>query len=54
MSKIVPIPLSGFDDLSVEKQIDFFLSLRDRSASIPEQVPVPEWLKRILRERLEA
>jgi putative addiction module component (TIGR02574 family) len=54
MSKIVPTPPAGFDDLSVEEQIDFVQSLWDRIASTPEQVPVPEWHKRILRERLEA
>ena len=54
MSKIVPNPPAGFDDLSVEEQINFVQSLWDRIASTPEQVPVPEWHKRILRERLEA
>ena len=54
MSKIVPTPPPGFDDRSVEEQIDFVQSFWDRIASIPEQVPVPEWHKRILRERLEA
>ena len=54
MSKIVPTPPPGFDDLSVEEQIDFVQSLWDRIASTPEQVPVPEWHKSILRERLEA
>ncbi len=54
MSKIVPAPPSGFDDLSVEEQIDFVQSLWDRIASTPEQVPVPEWHRQILLERLEA
>ncbi len=54
MSKIVPTPPAGFDDLSVEEKIDFVQSLWDRIASTPEQVPVPEWHKSILRERLAA
>ncbi|MEO7862724.1 MAG: addiction module protein [Nitrospirales bacterium] len=54
MSKIVPTPPEGFDGLSVEEQIDFVQSLWDRIASTPEQVPVPEWHKSILRERLAA
>lgn len=54
MSKIVPTPPSGFDDLSVEEQIDFVQSLWDRIASTPEQVPVPEWHRQILLECLEA
>lgn len=52
MSKIVPTPPPGFDDLSVEEQIDFVQSLWDRIAATPEQVPVPEWHQQILRERL--
>lgn len=51
---MVPTPPPWFDDLSVQEQIDFVQSLWDRIASTPEQVPVPEWHKRILRERLEA
>ncbi len=53
MSKIVPTPPPGFDDLSVDERIDFVQSLWDRIAATPEQVPVPEWHKRIIRERLE-
>ena len=52
MSKIVPTPPPGFDDLSVEEQIDFVQSLWDRIAATPEQVPVPEWHQQILRECL--
>ena len=33
MSKIVPIPPPGFDDLSVDEQIDFVQSLWDRIAA---------------------
>jgi putative addiction module component (TIGR02574 family) len=54
MPKIVPTPPPGFDDLSVDEQIDFVQSLWDRIAATPEQVPVPEWHRRIIRERLEA
>ena len=54
MSETVPTPPPGFDDLSVDEQIDFVQSLWDRIAATPEQVPVPEWHRRIIRERLEA
>jgi len=54
MSKRVPTPPPGFDELSVEEQIDFVQSLWDRIAATPEQVPVPEWHRQIIRERLEA
>ncbi len=52
MSKIVPIPPPGFDDLPVDEQIDFVQSLWDRIAATSEQVPVPEWHRQIIRERL--
>jgi putative addiction module component (TIGR02574 family) len=52
MSKMVPIPPPGFNDLSVDEQIDFVQSLWDRIAATSEQVPVPEWHRQIIRERL--
>ena len=54
MTRIVPIPPPGFDDLSVDEQIDFLQSLWDRIAATSEQVPVPEWHRQIIRERLVA
>jgi putative addiction module component (TIGR02574 family) len=54
MAKIVPTPPLGFDDLSVDEQIDFVQSLWDRIAATAEQVPVPEWHRQIIRERLAA
>ena len=54
MSKMVPLPPPGFDDLSVDEQIDFVQSLWDRIAATSEQVPVPEWHREIIRERLAA
>jgi len=54
MSKIVPTPPPGFDDLPVDEQIDFVQSLWDRIAATSEQIPVPEWHRDILRERLAA
>ncbi len=54
MSKMVPTPPPGFDDLPVDEQIDFVQSLWDRIAATPQQVPVPEWHRKIIRERLEA
>jgi putative addiction module component (TIGR02574 family) len=54
MSKKLPIPPPGFDDLPPDEQIDFVQSLWDRIAATAQQVPVPEWHRQILRERLEA
>lgn len=54
MSKMLPTPPPGFDDLPVDERIDFVQSLWDRIAASPEQVSVPEWHRRIISERLEA
>lgn len=54
MAKMVPTPPPGFDDLPVDEQIDFVQSLWDRIAATSEQVPVPEWHRDIISERLAA
>jgi len=54
MAKLLPTPPPEFDKLPVAEQIDYVQSLWDRIAASPEQVPVPEWHKRVIRERLEA
>jgi putative addiction module component (TIGR02574 family) len=54
MSKMLPTPPPGFDDLSVDEQIDFVQALWDRIAATAEQVPVPEWHREVIRERLAA
>ena len=54
MSKQIPSPPPGFDELPVDERIDFVQSLWDRIAATPEEVPVPEWHREIIRERLES
>ena len=46
------MPPPGFDELSVEEQIEYLQSLWDRIAASPEQVPVPDWHLEILDQRL--
>jgi len=53
MSKPVPLPPPGFDDLSVDDQIAYVQSLWDRIAATPDQVPAPEWHRQVLDERLK-
>ena len=53
MPNSVPLPPPGFDDLSVDEQIAYVQSLWDRIAATPEQVPVPEWHREVLDERLK-
>ena len=39
MTNPVPLPPPGFDDLSVDEQIEYVQSLWNRIAASPEQVP---------------
>ena len=52
MSQTIELPPAGFDALSLEEQIDYLHSLWERIAAQPEQVPVPNWHREILAERL--
>jgi putative addiction module component (TIGR02574 family) len=44
----------GFDELSVEEKLDYVEALWGRIVAKPEQMPVPDWHRRILAERLAA
>lgn len=52
MPKPIPSPPPGFDELSVDERIDFVQSLWDRIAAASDQVPIPEWHRNVIRERL--
>jgi putative addiction module component (TIGR02574 family) len=54
MSQALPIPPPGFDALSIDDKIDYVQSLWDRIAARPEDVPVPDWHREVLAERLAA
>ena len=54
MAHALPLPPPGFDELSVEDKIDYVQALWDRIAARAEDVPVPEWHREILRERVAA
>jgi putative addiction module component (TIGR02574 family) len=54
MSQALPLPPPGFDALSIDEQIDYLQSLWDHIAARPEDVPVPDWHREILSERLAA
>lgn len=51
--KPVPLPPPGFDDLSVDEKIDYLQSLWDRIAATPETIPVPDWHREIIDERVK-
>lgn len=52
MSQTLPIPPPGFEALSLEEQIDYVQSLWDHIAAQPEKVPVPDWHRQVLSERV--
>jgi putative addiction module component (TIGR02574 family) len=52
MSSQLQMPPPGFEELSVEEQIEYVQMLWDYIASSPNNVPVPDWHKEILEERL--
>ena len=54
MVQSLPLPPPGFDGLTIEEQIDYVQSLWDHIAARPEQIPVPDWHKQILGERLSS
>jgi len=54
MAKTVPIPPPGFDDLSLDEKVDYVQSLWDQLAAKPDEIPVPDWHRQILDERLAA
>ena len=52
MTNRVEIPPPGFDNLSVDEQVDYVQHLWDRIAARPEDIPVPNWQKELIDERL--
>lgn len=54
MQSMLMCPPVGFDDLSIEEQIDYVQSLWERIVmkNDRESVPVPAWHRRVLEARL--
>lgn len=52
MVHTLTLPPPGFDDLTIEDQLDYVNALWERITSDPNKVPVPEWHRTILDERL--
>ena len=52
MSRPLPNPPPGFDDLSVDEQIEYLQSLWDRVTAAAAKVPVPAWHTEIIRKRV--
>lgn len=54
MARTLPIPPPGFDELSMEERLDYVQSLWDHISAEPSQVPMPDWHRTIVEERLAA
>ncbi|MFQ5739394.1 MAG: addiction module protein [Acidobacteriota bacterium] len=53
MGNAIPIPPPGFEGLSIEEKIEYVQSLWDHIASDVETVPLADWQKQLLDERLK-
>lgn len=52
MAKTVSIPPPGFEDLTPDEKVQYVQDLWDYVVADASQVPVPDWHRRILDERL--
>lgn len=52
MGNTLPLPPPGFDELNIDEQIEYVQALWDRIAAKEDRVPVPDWHREILDERL--
>ena len=52
MAANLPLPPPGFDDLSPDDQIAYVQLLWDRIVAKPDQVPVPDWHRQVIRQRM--
>jgi putative addiction module component (TIGR02574 family) len=52
VSRALKVPPPGFEELSVEEQIDYVQALWNVIAARPDRVAVPDWHHQLLDERL--
>jgi putative addiction module component (TIGR02574 family) len=52
MGNALPLPPQGFDELDIDEQIEYVQALWDRIAAKEDRLPVPDWHREILDERL--
>ena len=52
MTKTISIPPPGFEDLTPDEKVQYVQELWDYVVADASQVPVPDWHRRILDERL--
>jgi hypothetical protein len=52
MASNLELPPPGFDHFPVEERIEYVQILWDRISAKPGDVPVPDWHRQVVRERL--
>jgi putative addiction module component (TIGR02574 family) len=52
MAKTVSIPPPGFEDLTPDEKLQYVQDLWDYVVADTSKVPIPDWHRRILDERL--
>ena len=52
MGNALPLPPPGFDELNIDEQIEYVQALWDRIAAKEDRVPIPDWHREILDDRL--
>ena len=48
------LPPPGFDELSADEKIDYIQALWGHFSEHPEDVPVPDWHREVVADRLAA
>ena len=48
------LPSPGFDELTPDEKLEYLQALWDHFAEHPEEVPVPDWHRQVIAERLAA
>jgi putative addiction module component (TIGR02574 family) len=48
------LPPPGFDELSADEKLEYIQALWGHFSEHPEEVPVPDWHREIVAERLAA
>jgi putative addiction module component (TIGR02574 family) len=54
MRKALAMPPPGFDELTPEEKLEYVQELWEHISARPEDVPVPDWQRKLVRERLAA
>ena len=48
------LPPPGFDELSADEKLEYIQALWDHFSEHPEEVPLPDWHRQVVAERLAA